>query len=45
MFTLLDQKLPAFMESEGSLSYSQQPISGPYPEPDASNPQIPTLFF
>jgi hypothetical protein len=32
------------MESEGSLPYSQQPVTGPYPEPDASSPHLPTLF-
>jgi hypothetical protein len=34
-----------FMEPEGSLQCSQQPATGPYPEPDASNPQLPTLFL
>jgi len=32
------------MESEGSLPYSQQPTTDPYPEPDASSPHLPTLF-
>jgi hypothetical protein len=32
------------MEREGSLSYSQEPDTGPYPEPDASNPHLHTLF-
>jgi len=27
------------MEPEGSLSCSQEPATGPYPEPDASNPR------
>jgi len=32
------------MEPEGSLPYSQESTTGPYPKPDASNPQLPTLF-
>jgi len=32
------------MELEGSLLWSQQPVSGPYPEPDASSPLTPTQF-
>jgi hypothetical protein len=31
------------MEPEGSLPYSQEPSTGPYPEPDQSNPYHPTL--
>jgi hypothetical protein len=33
------------MEPEGSLSCSQQPATGPYPEPDAPSPQALTLFL
>jgi hypothetical protein len=32
------------MESEGSLQRSQQPATGPYPEPDASTPHLPNLY-
>jgi len=32
------------MESEGSLSCSQEPASGPYPEPDESSSHPPNLF-
>jgi hypothetical protein len=32
-----------FMEPEGSLPCSQEPSSGPYPEPDLSNPYHPNL--
>jgi hypothetical protein len=32
------------MIPEVSLSYSQEPASGPYHEPDESNPRPPTLF-
>jgi hypothetical protein len=32
------KNFPASMEPEGSLSCSQEPSTGPYPEPDKSNP-------
>jgi hypothetical protein len=33
------------MEPEGSLPFSQEPVFGPYPLPDESNPHLPTLFL
>jgi hypothetical protein len=32
------------METEGSLPLSQQPVTDPYPQPDASSPHFPILF-
>jgi hypothetical protein len=32
------------MEPEGSSQCSQGPATGPYPEPDESNPHRPTSF-
>jgi hypothetical protein len=31
------------MDAEGSLPYSQQPATGPYPEPDESSPLPPSF--
>jgi hypothetical protein len=38
------REIPAFMESEGSLPYLQQPATSPYPKPDKSKAHPPTLF-
>jgi hypothetical protein len=32
------------MEPDGSLPFSQGSATGPYPEPDASSPHLPTMF-
>jgi hypothetical protein len=32
------------MKTKGLLLCLQDPATGPYPKPDASNPQNPTLF-
>jgi len=39
----LINKLPAFMEPEGSLPCAKEPATGPYPERDASNPYPPSV--
>jgi hypothetical protein len=33
------------MEREGSIPYSQEPLSGPYPEPYKSSPKHSILFL
>jgi hypothetical protein len=35
---------PPFMELEGSLPSLEETGTGPYPEPDESNPHYPTVF-
>jgi hypothetical protein len=32
------------MKPKGSLLFSQEPATGPYPKPDASSPHLPTLY-
>jgi hypothetical protein len=32
------------MDPEGWLSFSQKPATDPYPEPDDSSPNLPSLF-
>jgi hypothetical protein len=42
---LFSQEIPPpFMETEGSLPYSQEPATGSHPESDASTLQLPTPF-
>jgi hypothetical protein len=36
---------PPFKEPEGSLPHLQEPDSGPYSEPDKSNPNLHFLFL
>jgi hypothetical protein len=38
------KKLPAFLEPEDSLPYSQEPAMGPSPKPDKSSPYPHILF-
>jgi hypothetical protein len=33
------------MAADGSLPYSKEPSTGPYPEPDRSSPYHPTLYL
>jgi len=42
--TQIFKKFPAFYRTGGSLPYLQQPATGSSPEPDASNPHLPTLY-
>jgi hypothetical protein len=37
------KNIPAFIEPEGSIQCSQEPFTGPYPEPYQSNPLHPIL--
>jgi hypothetical protein len=41
----LGRNAASFMGYEGSLQYSQQPVSGPYPEPDESRQHPPIPFL
>jgi len=41
---MLSRNSPPFMEPKASLLCSQEPATGPYPGPDASSPQLLTLF-
>jgi hypothetical protein len=39
------QEILTFMEPELSLSFSEGPATGPYPDPDESSPHLYTLFL
>jgi hypothetical protein len=44
IITQLVKKFPAFLWDQGSLLCSQEAATGPYPEPDTSNSDPPTIF-
>jgi hypothetical protein len=42
----LSQEIPSILwNPEDSLPCSQEPITGPYPEPDESSPHLPSVLF
>jgi hypothetical protein len=41
----VSQEIPRLMEPKDSVPCSQEPATGPCPEPDESTPHPPTLFY
>jgi hypothetical protein len=44
LVTQLVKKFPTFYGTKDSLPCSKGPTTGPYPEPDESNPNLPIIF-